>query len=244
MAVQHNIRYGWGSVRRNGGLGPMVHETREGYPGKEEEGGRGGGRGSGGKSNTLVEERRYEGFRGNQKEGAGRGRGSGQSPTAWATRARKGRGTWDRSAGLGVAGDHRSPPVTIDACLSPNPPGRYVHLNRQTQTVGPLGPRKRRFLPPMLGDPHPSEAPDRPGGDLAARPKARAFVARSAHSSKTKRHSKGVRGEEVGRSVLGTGMVGWSDKEERERRTAAQRAGGRGAFGGPGRRCRETSGIY
>lgn len=32
-----------------------------------------------------------------------------------------------------------------------------------------------------------------------------------AHSSKTKRHSKGVRGEEVGRSVLGTGMVGWSD---------------------------------
>jgi hypothetical protein len=172
-----------------------------------------------------------EGFRGNQKEGAGRGRGSGQSPTAWATRARKGRGTWDRSAGLGVAGDHRSPPVTIDACLSPNVPGRYVHLNRQTQTVGPLGPRKRRFLPPMLGDPHPSEAPDRPGGDLVARPKARAFVAQSAHSSKTKRHSKGVRGEEVGRSVLGTGMVGWSDKEERERRTAAQRAGGRGAFG-------------
>jgi len=49
---------GRGSVRRNGGLGPMVHETREGYPGKEEEGGRGGGRGSGGKSNTLVEERR------------------------------------------------------------------------------------------------------------------------------------------------------------------------------------------
>jgi len=29
------------------------------------------------------------------------------------------------------------------ACLSPNPPGRYVHLNRQTQTVGPLGPRRR-----------------------------------------------------------------------------------------------------
>lgn len=117
-----------------------------------------------------------------------------------------------------------------------------------------------------------------------------------AHSGKTKRHSKGVRGEEVGRSVPGTGMVGWSDgitwigtepgmvgsgggviplptghyhtfegvsclirallrplasskpkkgtkNQNTRRRTrkrgkgapAAQRAGGRGAFGGPGR---------
>lgn len=55
---EHREGGGRGSVRRNGGLGPVVHETREGYPGKEEEGGRGGGRGRGGQSTTLVEERR------------------------------------------------------------------------------------------------------------------------------------------------------------------------------------------